>query len=264
MSGPLVSIITISFNSAEFIEKTIKSVIGQDYPDIEYIIVDGGSTDGTVDIIKKYEDRITKWVSEPDRGPTDAFNKGVKMASGDIFAFLNADDYYADGSVVRRVMEVFKQSENIKMVYGILNYVDSHTEESIMRWGKDADPSEIRRRMYIPTPTIFRRKSLWEDVGPYSEDYDYADDYEWTIRALKITRPYFLNYTITCMRDMGRSDQNYREALAETARALKENGYYLDYVRTIVRNFIKTVLIELGLRDIVYRVWARKVSPKDF
>jgi glycosyltransferase involved in cell wall biosynthesis len=264
MREPLVSIITVSYNSALHIEQAIKSVLEQDYPNIEHIIVDGGSTDGTLDVIKKYEDKIAKYVSEPDRGPTDAINKGVKMASGDIIALLNSDDYYVDNSVIRRVVETFKQSEDIKMVYGILNYVDPNTGESIMLWGRDTDPSEIRKRMYLPTPTIFSRGEIWDRVGPFSESYNYADDYEWAIRALKITRLYFLNHTITCMRDMGRSGQNYREALAETARALKQNGYYLDYVKTLVRNIIKTVLIELGLKDIVYRIWARNVSPKDF
>lgn len=263
MSELLVSIITISFNSAQHIEQTIKSVIGQDYPNIEYIIVDGGSTDGTLDIVKRYEDGIAKWVSEPDRGPTHAINKGVRMSSGDIIALLNSDDYYADGSVVRRVVETFERSEDVGMVYGILNYVDPKTGEVILRWGRDADPSEIRTRMYLPTPTVFSRREIWDKVGFYSEDYNYADDYEWTIRALKNTRPHFLDYTITCMRDMGRSGQNYKEALAETARALKANGYYLDYAKTLVRNFIKIILTELGLKDIIYKVWARNVSLRD-
>jgi len=262
MGKPLVSIVTISYNRAEHIEQAIRSVIDQDYPNIEYIVVDGGSTDGTVEVIKRYDDRIAKWVSEPDSGPNEAIRKALKMVKGDIIAFLNSDDYYADNSVITRVVEVFERSPEVKMVYGILNLVDNISGETIMLWGRDVDPSEIRKRMYLPTPTIFSRREIWEKVGPYREEYNYADDYEWAIRALKITRPYFLNHVITCMRDMGRSGQNYREALAETARALKENGYYADYLRTLVRNFVKVVLTEIGFKGLISRVWKSNVGSK--
>jgi glycosyltransferase involved in cell wall biosynthesis len=262
MSGPLVSIITISYNSERHIEQTIRSVIDQDYPNIEYLVVDGGSTDGTVDIIKRYEDKIAKWVSEPDRGPNEAIKKGLKMATGDMIALLNSDDYYADNTVVRRVVEVFGSSPDVKMVYGILNYIDNISGKSIMKWGRDREPSEIRKRMYLPTPTLFSRREVWDEVGPYRDDYDYADDYEWTLRAVKTTRPYFLNYVTACMRDKGRSDRNYRAGLAEVARALRENGHYADYVITLIRNFVKIVLTELGLKNLILKVWKRNVISR--
>ncbi len=263
MGNPLVSIITITYNSAKTVEQTILSVVSQDYLNIEYIVVDGGSTDGTLDIIRKYEDRIAKCVSEPDNGPTDAANKGIRIASGDIIALLHSDDFYADNTVVRRMVEVFEQSDDIKLVYGIQDYIDPVTGKLLFQWGREEAPSEIRKRMYLPFPTIFCRKEVYETAGVFREEYDYATDYEWAIRVIAFTRPRFLNYRITCMRDSGRSGKNYRETMAESARALKEHGYYKDYVLTLIRNYIKLVLIKLGLKNLVFGVWQKNVRPRN-
>ena len=102
MKNPLLAIITITFNSAKYLEQAIRSVTDQDYPDIEYIIVDGGSTDGTIEIIKKYEGKVSKWVSEPDQGIADAMNKGIRMAFGEVIGIIHSDDFYADRSVLSR------------------------------------------------------------------------------------------------------------------------------------------------------------------
>ena len=118
---PLVTIITIVFNGQETLSKAIESVSNQTYPNVEYIIIDGGSTDGTLNIIKKYGDVITKWISEKDRGISDAFNKGLKLAKGEIIGILNADDWYERNAIIS-VVEAFENNKNIGIAYGWMNY----------------------------------------------------------------------------------------------------------------------------------------------
>lgn len=257
----VISIITITFNSAKYLEETIKSVIAQDYSNVEYIIVDGGSTDSTIPIIEKYEGKISKWVSEPDEGISDAMNKGIRMSSGDIVGILHSDDFYADPTVLGRVAEVFSNSPHIKALYGIQDYVAPVTGKIFLTWGRDSDPSEIKKRMYIPHPTLFVRRKVYDEIGLFRLDYRVAMDYEFAIRLTKYTRPYFLNYKIACMRDMGTSGKQYLKSFREVVKALMEHGYYMAALLTILRNAAKQVLISLGLRRVLYRLWERNVSP---
>ena len=119
-----ISVITVAFNNSDYIEDCIRSVLGQTYENLEYIIVDGGSTDGTLDVIRKHEDRISKWVSELDQGIYDAMNKGIKMATGDIIGFLHSDDFYPDENVIGQVAEAFMKS-GVHSVYGDLVYMNN-------------------------------------------------------------------------------------------------------------------------------------------
>ena len=123
MNQPKISIITPSFNQSEFLEFTIQSVLSQDYPDLEYIIVDGGSTDGSLEIIKKYEDRLAWWVSEKDQGQTDAINKGFARATGKYLAWLNSDDTYQPGAL-SKAAEYLESHPEVGLVYGETNYID--------------------------------------------------------------------------------------------------------------------------------------------
>jgi glycosyltransferase involved in cell wall biosynthesis len=257
----LISIVTIVFNGETHLEETILSVTNQDYDNIEYIIVDGGSTDGTLDIIRKYEDRIDLWVREPDRGISDAMNKGIRMASGDVIGIIHSDDFYADPTVLGRVAEVFSNSPDIKALYGIQDYIDPVAGRTLLTWGRDSDPSEIKKRMYIPHPTLFVRRKVYDEIGLFRLDYRVAMDYEFAIRLTKYTRPYFLNYKIACMRDMGTSGKQYLKSFREVVKALMEHGYYMAALLTILRNAAKQVLILLGLKRVLYRLWERNVSP---
>ena len=259
---PLVSIFTITYNSEEFLEETIKSVISQDYANIEYIIVDGGSTDGTLDIIRKYEDRIAKWVSEPDDGISDAINKGILMCTGDVVGQIFSDDWYADQSVIGRVAEVFRKSPEVKALYGIQDYIDRDTGKVMFKWGRDSDPSEIMKRSYIPYPTLFVSRDVYKAIGLFRTDHQVAMDYELMIRLVKHTKPYFLNYTIACMRAMGVSGMQYVTSFKETQRALWENGHYFAAIMMGIRNTAKFILIKLGMSDVLFRLWAGNVSPK--
>ncbi|NJC95282.1 MAG: glycosyltransferase [Anaerolineae bacterium] len=178
---PLVSIVTPSFNHARFIEATMRSVLTQDYPRIEYMVVDGGSDDGTVDIIRKYADRLAWWVSEKDKGQTDAINKGFARAGGDILAWLNSDDTYEPGAVSAAVAYLQEHPE-VGMVYGDCNFINEQGNV-IGKFNAAQTDYRLRRQGYvhIPQQTMFFRAGLWKQVGPLDPSFYFAMDYDlWT------------------------------------------------------------------------------------
>jgi glycosyltransferase involved in cell wall biosynthesis len=177
----LISIVTPSYNQVQYIEETIRSVLLQDRPQIEYLIVDGGSLDGTVDIIKKYEDKLTWWTSETDRGQTDAINKGFARAKGEIFAWLNSDDTYEPGAVTAAV-RYLQEHPKIGMVYGDCNYINA-AGEVIGKFDAAQTNYRLLRRGYtrIPQQTMFFRAELWRQLGPLDPSFYFAMDYDlWT------------------------------------------------------------------------------------
>jgi glycosyltransferase involved in cell wall biosynthesis len=178
---PLVSIITPSFNQARYIEATIRSVLTQDYPRIEYIIVDGGSTDGTVEVIKKFEGRIGWWVSEPDKGQTDAINKGFARAKGDILAWINSDDTYEAGAVSAAV-QFLQGHPEVGMVYGDCNFINESGRVIGKFNSAQTDHHRLRQGyVHIPQQTAFFRAELWGRVGPLDPSFYFAMDYDlWT------------------------------------------------------------------------------------
>ncbi|HJR79475.1 MAG TPA: glycosyltransferase family 2 protein [Anaerolineales bacterium] len=180
-SLPLVSIVTPSFNQARYLEATIQSVLSQDYPRIEYIIVDGGSNDGTVDLIKKYESKLSWWVSEEDQGQTDAINKGFAQARGEILAWINSDDTYEPGAVSAAV-RYLREHPEAGMVYGDCNFINEHGGV-IGKFGSAQTSYRLLRRGYahIPQQTMFFRADLWRKVGPLDPTFYFAMDYDlWT------------------------------------------------------------------------------------
>lgn len=198
---PLVSIVTPSFNQARYIEATIQSVLGQTYPRIEYLIVDGGSTDGTVEVIKKYAGRIGWWVSEPDQGQTDAINKGFARAKGDILAWLNSDDTYEPGAVAAAVKYLLEHPD-VGMVYGDCNFINEEGRV-IGRFGAAQTDYRLLRQGYvhIPQQTMFFRADLWKQVGPLDPSFYFAMDYDlWTRLAartqLKYVRQTWANFRL--------------------------------------------------------------------
>jgi glycosyltransferase involved in cell wall biosynthesis len=181
-SSPLVSIVTPSFNQARFLESTIRSVLEQDYPHLEYIIVDGGSTDRSVEIIRRYVGRLAWWVSEKDQGQTDAINKGFAHATGDILAWLNSDDTYQPHAIAEAV-EFLQSHPEVGLVYGDANFIDEDGR-TIGRFA--AAQTDLRRLrqgyVHIPQQAAFWRSSLWKKVGPLDPSFYFAMDYDLWVR----------------------------------------------------------------------------------
>jgi glycosyltransferase involved in cell wall biosynthesis len=177
-----VSIVTPSFNQARYLESTIDSVLGQDYPDIEYIICDGGSSDGSRDILQRYDSRLAWWVSEKDKGQTDAINKGFARATGDILAWINSDDTYNPGAV-RQAVEALGQHPSAAMVYGDANYIDE-TGKIIGRFpAAQTDYARLREGyVHIPQQSAFWRADYWRKVGPLDPSFYFAMDYDLWVR----------------------------------------------------------------------------------
>ncbi len=180
-----VSIITVSYNNSATIERTIQSVISQDHSDIEYIIVDGKSTDDTLQIVSKYKDKISKIISEKDDGIYYAINKGIAIATGDVIALLHADDFYTDSSVITNVVKTFEEHK-VDTVYGDLQYVDrKNTEKVVRHWqsGKYSDGLFYKGWM-PPHPAFFVRRSCYENYGQYNTSLISAADYEMMLRLV--------------------------------------------------------------------------------
>jgi glycosyltransferase involved in cell wall biosynthesis len=188
---PRITIITPSLNQAPYLDQTIQSVLGQGYPHIEYIIIDGGSTDGSADLIRKYQSRITYWVSEKDHGQAHAINKGLERATGDIIGYLNSDDYYLDGALAR-VADRFSRDPDVDLLHGRCRVVDQQgvkTGErvgSITRYDEILDLWDVwwNRRNFVQ-PEVFWTKRISDKIAPFREDLFWVMDYEYWVRILR-------------------------------------------------------------------------------
>jgi glycosyltransferase involved in cell wall biosynthesis len=185
---PRISIVTPSFNQAHFIERTILSVLDQCYPDLEYIVIDGGSRDGTIDILKKYEGRLT-WISEKDEGQADAINKGMRMAGGEVVAYMNSDDLYEPGTLLR-VGRFFAEHPDAHWVTGKCRIIDEHDRE-VRRLITAYKNFLLRHYSYslllvtnpISQPATFWRRSLLDDIGYFNKEEHLVMDYDYWLRS---------------------------------------------------------------------------------
>ena len=184
---PLVSIVTPSYNQAQFLEETIQSVLAQEYPSIEYILVDGGSTDGSLEIIQRYEERFEWWISEPDKGQTDAINKGFLRAHGEILAWLNSDDSYVPGAIAEAV-EFLQTHPQVGMVYGDANLVDVQGKVIGQFPARQTNYARLRRGyVHIPQQATFFRANLWKRVGPLDPTFYFTMDYDLWVRLARVS-----------------------------------------------------------------------------
>ena len=184
---PLVSIITPSFNQADYLEETIRSVLGQSYTQIEYIIIDGGSSDGSLEIIQNYEDDLAVWISEPDMGQTDAINKGFAIANGHILGWLNSDDTYLPGAVSDAVRFLTENPE-VGMMYGKAYYIDENSERVALYPSAPTSHQKLRQGLNtVSQQASFFRSKVWQIVGPLDPDLYYAMDYDLWTRISAVT-----------------------------------------------------------------------------
>ena len=225
-----ISIITPSFNSEKTIEDAIKSVIGQTYKDIEYIIIDGGSKDKTLEIINKYQDKVSKVVSEKDRGLYDAINKGIKLATGEIIGNLNSDDVYENNRVLELVAETFEKTK-CDVCWGDLVYVKKDNLNKITRVWKSSEfkTGKFKTGWHPPHPTFFVKREIYEKFGVFRENFKIAADYELMLRLLEKhqVKSSYIPQTLVRMREGGKSNWksilNVLKANLECYRSFKIN-----------------------------------------
>jgi len=262
MTEPLrISIITPSFNQVRFIERTIESVLSQGYPNLEYIVVDGGSTDGTLDILKSYEDRLT-WISEPDKGQSDAINKGIRMSTGAIVAYLNSDDVYEPGALAR-VAAFFESNPAVMWLTGRCRIID---ERDIEKRGaitayKNFFLSRYSYRAllvlnFISQPATFIRRRVIDEVGYFDVTHHRVMDYEYWLRIGARYDPGVLDECLAAFRVYGESktSSSFNKTFAEELEVGRK------YSRSAALNMLHylscagicaayTVLGALGRRD---------------
>ncbi len=224
-----ISIITVSFNSAKTIRQTIESVLSQDYLDLEYIVVDGASKDGTVDILKDYEGKI-KYISEPDKGIYDALNKGIKLASGEVIGTIGGDDFYPNTHVISHIAKAFEKFKT-EAIYGDKQYVNMGDDNTIVRYWRSG---EYLRENWLkgwmpPHLSFYLKKSAFQKYGNYVTNFTCSGDYELMLRMLykhKLTAHYLPEVVMT-MRNGGTSTASWKHryrANMEDRQAWKING----------------------------------------
>ncbi|MDP1689552.1 MAG: glycosyltransferase family 2 protein [bacterium] len=235
MQNIKVSVITTSFNSVKTIEDTIKSVLNQTYPNIEYIIVDGGSSDGTQDIVKKYSSKIAQFISQKDKGLFDGLNKGIKLATGDIVGMMHTDDFYGSNNVIETVVNEMEKT-NSDVTWGDLVYVDRLNPEKTIRFWKSSSYSSPKLfwGWHPPHTTFYARKEIFERFGYYNLSLRMAADYELMLRFLKVykVKSVYIPKTLTRMRVGGVSDRSLKNIKAilrgnvDSYRAWRVNKLY--------------------------------------
>lgn len=242
---PKVSIITVTYNSAEYLQDCINSVQSQHYSNIEYIVIDGKSVDGTVGVIRKNQDVIDYWVSETDKGMYDAINKGIAVATGDIVGILNSDDILDNPNVINSIVNCFEKN-GVDSIYGDLEFVDRYDVNKIMRiWkGQPFKRSRFRYGWMPAHPTFYIKRSLIEKYGAYENHYFSAADYEFMSRYLylhKVSSCYIPELLVR-MRIGGQSNVNLKQRLRANRRdylAMKKNKIPFAFFVSILKPLIK-------------------------
>lgn len=244
-----ISIITTTYNSAKTVQDTFQSILQQSYSNIELIVVDGGSKDDTLKLIKAYEvlfEGRMHYISEPDKGIYDAMNKGIRMATGDIIGILNSDDFYTSEDVLQKMVEVFEENPTVDAVYGDVHFVNaSDLNKSIRYYSSKIFRRSLMRFGFMPAhPTFYMRKSSIDKYGLYKMDYKICADFEYLLRVIfvnQITIKYIPKDMVT-MRVGGASTSglsSHIQIMKEHLRAFRENGVYTNPLLLSLRYFYK-------------------------
>lgn len=242
-----VSIVTVTLNSNATIRDTINSVLNQTYPYIEYIIVDGGSADGTIELVNSFGTRVSKFISEPDLGIYDAINKGINLATGDIVGILNSDDFFYNNDAVQKIVEGFKDN-SVDAVFGDAQFVDRVNTSKIVRYysSKHFNPKKFKFGYMPAHPSFYAKRELFGKYGYYEIDYKIAADFELLIRFLLINKIScrYIEFPLISMRTGGVSNKSISSKLLlnkEIVRACKQNGiktnYFLIYSKYLRKIF---------------------------
>lgn len=249
---PILSIITIVFNGEKTIERTIKSVLDQNISNLEYLLIDGGSTDNTLSIIKKYEQNLAKIISEPDNGIADAFNKGLKLASGDYVAFLNSDDWYCNGAL-SKVLPLFGKHD---VIHANIQYWNNNKKGQVLI----GDHTRLNKEMTINHPATFIRRNLAEGLGGFNTSLQLAMDYEMFLKAfLKKSSFYHINEVVTNMSLSGLGDENWLKSCKENfkvkqqikGKSVSNQLWLIKQVSTIA---VVKILTTVGLSNALKRL----------
>jgi len=251
-----VSIITVCYNSEETIKDTIESVLSQNHDDVEYIIVDGGSTDGTLDIIYRYRDSIDKVVSESDGGIYDAMNKGIEMATGDVIGILNSDDIYSSPSVLTLVSQEFINDNELKLVYGSLVLCEASDLSRVRRFYNCSNfkPWKLRYGWMPAHPASFFKAEVYKLYGNYSKQYHISSDYEFFVRTVFLNKIKikYVDKVLVNMRLGGVSTGGLRSFLLinkEIVAACRANGIYTNLFLVLAKIPFKILELYKRPRD---------------
>jgi len=238
-------VITAVFNGAKTIQDCIKSVSGQIYPNIEHIIIDGGSTDGTLEVIKRYTEKRVNIVSEPDNGIYDALNKGIRQASGEVIGLLYSDDFYAHDRVIEKVADIFMKY-NIDSCYGDLQYVDKNNPDKVIRYWKSSQyrHGKFKYGWMPPHSTFFVKKEIYNKYGYFNTNFKIAADYELMLRFLEKHKisTYYTPEVFIKMRIGGTSNRNIKNLIIksnEDYRAWKVNNLNGGFYTILLKNLCK-------------------------
>lgn len=244
-----ISIITTALNSEKTLADTLESILRQTHKDVEVWVIDGGSTDSTVDIIRSYEPLFGNklhWISEPDRGLYDAMNKGLARVKGDVVGILNSDDFYTSDDVLETVVQKLKKHPSVQAVYGDVHYVNADNLDRVVRYYSSSGFSPWKLRFgYMPAhPAFYIRRRAMQQAGLYSLDYELASDYEMMVRLFckyKIGASYIKKDMVT-MRTGGLSNNSFRSRILltkEDAKACRSNGVYSNFLLCCVKYVTK-------------------------
>jgi len=246
-----ISLITVTFNSAETLRDTMQSVLNQTFKDIDYIIVDGNSKDCTLDIVKEFEPKFEgrlRWVSEPDKGIYDAMNKGVRMAQGDVVGILNSDDFFASDHVLQTVADAFAGNPALEGVYADVRYVNWHDTSKTVRMfsGKDFKREKLCWGKMPPHPSFYVKRSCYDRFGLYSLDYPICSDYDMFVKMIWVgnINTLYINDVFVNMRSGGTSSNGirvHRKIMRERVRCVREHKMPSNFFKQNWRYFERII-----------------------